>query len=111
MKQHSKKYSNSLKLSLIALTAFASAQVIAGNSNCKASYLAADGSYYSQKQTDQIDIIHHAEPDLPPVVLEQKEKKKPKSNTSFFSWLTKSHTMPSLHFIEFIELFGDDDET
>lgn len=58
--------------------------------------------------SDKIDIIDHAEPDLPPVLLPEEQKKAAKSSTSFFSWLTKSHTMPSLHFIEFIELFGND---
>lgn len=65
-----------------------------------------DSNHYA---TDSIDVIAHAEPDLPPVILPQEQKKKAKSSPSFFSWLTKSHTMPSLHFIGFIELFGDEE--
>lgn len=57
--------------------------------------------------SDDVEIIEHATPDLPEISVETDEQKALKSNTDFFSWLTKTHTMPNLHFIEFIELFDD----
>lgn len=78
---------------------------VSANGRCNTFY-AADSSYHSS--SEQIDIIQHAEPDLPPVINTPSKKKKQKSSTNFFSWLTKSHTMPSLHFIEFIELFDEE---
>ncbi len=81
----------------------------AASAGCKSTFYAADESYYTAKSSEEINVIAHAEPDLPAVTVSPQQKKKSKSSTNFFSWLTKSHTMPSLHFIEFIELFGDDE--
>lgn len=60
--------------------------------------------------SDEVEVIEHAAPDLPEVSVKVNNQKAQKSKTDFFSWLTKTHTMPNLHFIEFIELFGDDTE-
>lgn len=100
----------SLVLTVSGLALLLSGNLAASNANCKYTFYAADGSYYAPAP-ERIDVIAHAEPDLPPVVVTPELKKKTKSSTSFFSWLTKSHTMPSLHFIEFIELFGDDEDS
>ncbi|NVJ67079.1 MAG: hypothetical protein HWE16_11375 [Gammaproteobacteria bacterium] len=101
----------SLVIAVSSLALLLSGTVIASNANCNSTFFAADGSYYAASNSDKIEVIAHAEPDLPPVALAPTPKKKPKSSTSFFSWITKSHTMPSLHFIEFIELFGNDEES
>ena len=98
------------QIGLISLFVIASGQLFASNSACNNRFLAADDTYYAGSNSDHIDIIYHAEPDLPPIVLDTEKKKKQKSSTSFFSWLTKSHTMPSLHFIEFIELFSHEEQ-
>lgn len=100
----------SLVLAVSGIALLLSGKLVAANA-CKSTFHAADGSYYATPSSDRIDIIEHAEPDLPPTTLTPKPQKKSKSSTNFFSWLTKSHTMPSLHFIEFIELFGDDEDS
>ncbi|WP_251359139.1 hypothetical protein [Kangiella sp. TOML190] len=100
------------KLSVIAivsaLVGYSSQTSASVNSRCNTFY-AAD-SYHQQVDSEQLEIIQHAEPDLPPAdfVVSPKTKKKP--STNFFSWLTNSHTMPSLHFIEFIELLGHEND-
>lgn len=99
---------------VIGLSGFAlmlSGQLAASNASCNSTFYSADESYYAPENHDKIDVVAHAEPDLPAIVLTPEQKKKSKSSTSFFSWLTKSHTMPSLHFIEFIELFGDEEDS
>lgn len=60
--------------------------------------------------SDEVEVIEHAAPDLPEVSTQTHQQKPQKSNTNFFSWLTKTHTMPNLHFIEFIELFDDEQD-
>ncbi len=97
-----------LGIGFLLVFAFVSNEVKASNNFCKPRY-AANESYYNSSSADEINVIAHAEPDLPAVTITPKQKKQTKSSTNFFTWLTKSHTMPSLHFIEFIELIGDDE--
>ncbi len=101
-----------LKLMIIvavcALAGYAKQANASVNSRCNTFY-AAD-SYHQPTNSEQLEIIQHAEPDLPPAQPVTAPKTKKKASTSFFSWLTNSHTMPSLHFIEFIELVGHEND-
>lgn len=91
----------SLKGALIACASLAFVSVNAAPNHCK-------NVQYSPSEDTKMHIISYAEPEFDAPKIQNKAPKKAKSDVSLYSWLTESHTMPSLHFIEFIELFDEE---
>ncbi|NVK22178.1 MAG: hypothetical protein HWD86_06640 [Kangiellaceae bacterium] len=98
------KLKNILLVTFLAATSFVSGQAFAAAQICQ-------NVQYSAKDDTQLHILTFVEPELiqpaQPPKEKKDEKKKSEQSVSWFSWLTESHTMPSLHFIDFLELFGD----
>lgn len=95
--------SYSLKRVLVCAAIFVSTSVNASSNSCKNVQL-------SPNDDTQLHFIAYAEPEFAAPKISSKTPKKTKSEVSLFSWLTESHSMPSLHFIDLIEIFGTDNE-
>lgn len=89
-----------LFISALVFGSCLSGQAIAGAQVCS-------NVSYSPKDDTQLHILTHVEPELVQPTSKQKDSaKKSQQSVSWFSWLTESHTMPNLHFIDILELFG-----
>lgn len=97
-----KKY---MTVSVFVAGSFLSGQAFANAQMCS-------NVQYSPTDDTQLHVLTQLEPELVQPAPQQntkKDKKKSEQSVSWFSWLTESHTMPSLHFIDILELFGGDE--
>lgn len=79
---------------------------ILGGSNAIAKAQICSDSNQISYSSDELHIITSLEPELlEPAPNRMASEMNNKKSASWFSWLTESHNMPSLHFIQFLELF------
>ncbi|GAA0204523.1 hypothetical protein GCM10009123_09880 [Kangiella japonica] len=79
---------------------------ILGSSNAIAKAQICSDSNQVSYNSDKLHIITSIEPELlEPAHNQMGSEMAQKKSTNWFSWLTESHNMPSLHFIQFLELF------
>ncbi|WP_223668617.1 hypothetical protein [Kangiella shandongensis] len=79
---------------------------IVGGSNAFAKAQICADSYRVDSSSDELHIITSLEPELlEPASTRLAHNDSDKKATNWYSWLTESHNMPSLHFIQFLELF------
>lgn len=79
---------------------------IVGGSNAFAKAQICSDSHHMSYSSDELHIITSLEPELlEPASARLANNDSDKKSTNWYSWLTESHNMPSLHFIQFLELF------
>lgn len=79
---------------------------ILGGSNAVAKAQICSESNQVSYNGDELHIITSIEPELlEPASNRVTAEMTNKKSSNWFSWLTESHHMPSLHFIQFLELF------
>ncbi|AOE49191.1 hypothetical protein [Kangiella sediminilitoris] len=79
---------------------------IVGGSNVLAKAQICSEGNYVDYNSDELHIITSLEPELlEPASASLGNNVPEKKSASWYSWLTESHNMPSLHFIQFLELF------
>lgn len=87
-------------VSAVALSIF-------GGSNAIAKAQICSESNHVSYNSDELHIITSIEPELlQPASARLGVTDKTEQSSNWYSWLTEQHTMPSLHFIQFLELFG-----
>ena len=94
----------------IAVTAFMAGSFLSGQAFADAQI--CSNVQYSPNDDTQLHVLTQLEPELVQPATQQqstKGEKKSEQSVSWYSWLTESHTMPSLHFIDILELFGGDE--
>lgn len=79
---------------------------IMGGSNAIAKAQICSESGQVSYSSDELHIITSIEPELlEPASGQMAANMNTKKSASWYSWLTESHNMPSLHFIQLLELF------
>ena len=79
---------------------------ILGGSSAFAKAQVCSESNHIGYNSDELHIITSIEPELlEPASTPLGNVNANKKSASWYSWLTESHNMPSLHFIQFLELF------
>lgn len=79
--------------------------ILGGSSAMAKAQICSEGSQLSYN-SDEIQIITSIDPELlEPASNQLNGEMNSKKSASWYSWLTESHNMPSLHFIQFLELF------
>ena len=79
---------------------------ILGGSNAIAKAQICSESGQVSYNSDKLHIITSIDPELlEPASTQMTSDMGGKKSANWYSWLTESHNMPSLHFIQFLELF------
>lgn len=87
------------------ITAGVALSIMGGSSAFAKAQICSDSNHVGYN-SDELHIITSIEPELlEPASAQLGNTNSVKKSASWYSWLTESHTMPSLHFIQFLELF------
>lgn len=94
-----------VNVKLLTISVLITASLFAGKAMAGAQL--CSNVQYSPKDDTQLHILTYVEPELvqPAEKKTDAQTQSAEGSTSWFSWLTESHNMKSLHFLDFLEIF------